>query len=568
VFIFHDLLFTIYRCVRVQIMVNDTANRASARRKGSRRWLFAALLFLLFRAIPNISYPIGRDQATYLVIGEGLLKGQRLYRDLWDNKPPGIFPIYALLGKFFSHVMWSVGLVDILWLLVISYFIFRFAERYLGTVAAAIAVAVNADWHCRFGYTDAGQVECFLMLLVFVSYVLIAGSDRWPLARHSAAGLCLGGAFWLKYNALAFLPLLALLPHVDWSRLDERPRRLGLVIPWRTLLRRMGALLSGFLILVAVVLGYFYLAGSWPAFKEVQFEVLPRYASMVVQQTPHYWSMAIARVIHLIGLWTWVVTGLSFLMAERRDLSRLTPVLIAAGVGFACTASQFRFSAVSFETCYPFFAMIWGYVVVKGYGDVSNAARSSARGRRVLGRTAACALAAIAVFWPMPSEVKTVTQRYHDLAAWRRNPDAFFVNYPAMRFLYESLGGQLQVVRALRQEAAPGDGLFVWGTDPLIYYLTGLVPPTRFVSNLALLSPWGPPPWRDELVRDLEKSPPAFIVVAQHDSFEVTYTGLDSDRYLSVYPRLSHFLSSSYDFMTAFQDFMLYRHKPSPRSPD
>jgi hypothetical protein len=545
-------------------MVNHTTNFAGATRKGSRLWLFAALLFVLFRAIPNISYPIGRDQATYLVIGEGLLKGQRLYRDLWDNKPPGIFAIYALLGKLFGHVMWSVGLVDILWLLVISYCIFRFAERYLGTAAAAIAIAVNAHWHCRFGYTDAGQVECFLMLLVFVCYLAIADWVRWPLARHFAAGVCLGGAFWLKYNALAFLPLLALLPYVEWSRLDERPRRLGLLIPWRTLLSRMGLLLLGFLISVAVVLGYFYLAGSWTAFKEVQFVVLPRYASMVIQKTPHYRAMAIARVVLLLGPWTWAATALSFLMAERGDLSRLMPVLVAAGVGFACTASQFRFSAVSFETCYPFFAMIWGYVVVKCYGEVSDAARSSAKGRRALGRMAACALAAITVFWPMRAVAKTVTERYHNLAAWRRNPDAFFASYPAVRFLYESLGGQLQVVRALRQEAAPGDRLFVWGTDPLIYYLTRLVPPTRFVSNLALLSPWGPPPWRDELVRDLEKSPPAFIVVAQHDSFEVTYTGLDSDQYLSVYPRLAQFISGSYDFKAAFPDFMLYRHKPSP----
>jgi hypothetical protein len=544
-------------------MVNDTANRTSATRKSSRLWLFAALLFVLFRAIPNISYPIGRDQATYLVIGEGLLKGQRLYRDLWDNKPPGIFASYALIAKLFGHVMWSVGLVDILWLLVISYCIFRFAERYLGTAAAAIAVSFNADWHCRFGYTDAGQVECFLMLLVFAAYLAIAGWVRWPQARHFAAGLCLGGAFWLKYNALVFLPLLALLPYVDWSRLDERPRRLGLMIPWRTLLTRMGALLLGFSILVSVVLGSFYLAGSWPAFKEVQFEVLPRYASMVLQRTPHYKAMAIARVVLLLGPWTWVATGLALLMAEKRGLSRLTPVLVAAGLGFACTASQFRFSAVSFETCYPFFAMIWGYVVVKSYREVGNAARSSVRGRQALGRMAACALAAIIIYWPMRAEVETVTQRYHDLAAWRRNPDAFFASYPAMRFLYEGLEGQMQVIRALRQEAAPGDGLFVWGTDPLIYYLTGLVPPTRFVSNLALLSPWGPSPWRDELVRDLEKSPPAFIVVAQHDSFEVTYTGIDSDQYLSFYPRLAQFISGSYDFKAAFRDFMLYRHKPS-----
>ena len=541
--------------------MNDIANQTTATSTGSRRWLLAALLFVLFRALPNISYPIGRDQATYLVIGEGLLHGQRLYRDLWDNKPPGIFAPYALLAKLFGHVMWSVGLVDILWLLVISYCIFRFAERYLGTAAAAIAVAVNADWHCRFGYTDACQTECFLMLLVFAGYLTVAEDGRGPLARHFAAGLCLGAAFWLKYNALAFLPLLAFLPCVDWSRLDEKPRRLRLLIRWRAWFSRMGAMLAAFSIIVVAVLGYFYLAGTWPSFRETELEVLPRYVAMA-ERTSHYWEMAVARMVLYLGWWTWAATGLSFLIAEKRDLSRLAPVLVAAALGFLCTASQVRFTALSFETAYPFFAMIWGYVVVKAYEGVRGAARSSAARERALARMAACGLAGITLFWPLRAEIRAVTERYRDLAAWRRDRGAFFANYPAIRFVVENLGGQMQVIRALRRVSPPGDGVFVWGTDPLIYYLTGRRPPTRFVSNIFLTGPWSPPAWREELVQDLEQSPPAFIVVAQHDNFGITLTTLDSEHYLSVYPRLARFISGSYNFMAAFPDFVVYRRKP------
>ena len=53
-----------------------------------RAWLLAALGVVLIWAIPSLRYPIGRDQATYCVVGDGLLRGQLLYRDLWDNKPP------------------------------------------------------------------------------------------------------------------------------------------------------------------------------------------------------------------------------------------------------------------------------------------------------------------------------------------------------------------------------------------------------------------------------------------------------------------------------------------------
>jgi hypothetical protein len=186
----------------------------------SRTWFFAGLALVFLRALPNLRYPLGRDQATYCVIGQGLLHGQLLYRDLWDNKPPGVFYIYALIVKIFGPVMWCVGAVDILWLLVISCCIFYFARRYLGTPAATLAMVFNASRHCRQGYIHAAQPETFLMLCVFAAYFLLLPGER-RVARQLAAGLVLGAAFWLKYNAVAFFPFVVLLPFLDFRELDR-----------------------------------------------------------------------------------------------------------------------------------------------------------------------------------------------------------------------------------------------------------------------------------------------------------------------------------------------------------
>ena len=56
-----------------------------------RALVVLAVLFVLVRALPILSDPLGRDQGTYLTIGQGLLEDKQLYRDLWDNTPPGIF---------------------------------------------------------------------------------------------------------------------------------------------------------------------------------------------------------------------------------------------------------------------------------------------------------------------------------------------------------------------------------------------------------------------------------------------------------------------------------------------
>src|ERR1035441_5273317 len=146
-----------------------TSSPCSAVWPRSRMWLGASLLFVVLRAFQSICYPIARDQATYCYIGQHLWEGKLLYLDFWDNKPPGIFFLYAVMVKIFGNVIWQVGLVDILWLLIISVFIFKFAERHLGTAPSVIAVGVHATWRAWSGYWDAAQPENFLVLFVFAA---------------------------------------------------------------------------------------------------------------------------------------------------------------------------------------------------------------------------------------------------------------------------------------------------------------------------------------------------------------------------------------------------------------
>lgn len=342
----------------------------SALGSGSRNWLIGVLALVIIRALPALSYPIARDQATYCVIGRGLLDGQQLYRDLWDNKPPGILYIFAVIVKLFGPVMWWVGVVDLLWLLGISCIIFFFARRYLGNPAAAIAVVVHGVWHVQGGYWHAAQTESFLMVFVFLAFFAVFRDDSWPRLRYFTAGVLIAVAFWLKYNAIAFFPLVMLLPHLDCRGLDACPRRVGFSIPWRRWLPWDLVFVAGFGITVVAVLANFWFSGSWPALKEVQFEVPPRYSTMALDRTEDYWLFSVRRVQFVLGLWTECATLAALLIALwKRELARLGPILAATAVGFASTALQVRFHGYGFETCYPFFAMIWGYLAVKIYED-------------------------------------------------------------------------------------------------------------------------------------------------------------------------------------------------------
>lgn len=524
-------------------------------------WLWVSLGYVLIRALPNLSYPIARDQSTFCFIGERLLEGKRLYLDLWDNKPPGIFYLYAVIVKIFGTAMWSVGFVDILWLLAISYAIFKFAERYLGTAAAVIAVVVHASWRFEAGYWDAAQTENFLVLCVLGAYFLVTHAGRGQALRNGLSGLLFGAAFWLKYNAVAFVPLLVLVPYLGFRPLDAGLRPPHFTVSRIEGMKRVGAWAGGFILAVAGVLTYLWWVGSWPAMKEVQFEVLPRYNALVYERTHHYWRWAWWLTTLYYGRWTEAAALAALLVAWRvKALSRLAPVALAAGMGYAAVVLQARLPTYAFETCSPFLAMLWGFLGVKIFEGARALAQACAARGWKLAVVLVWVVFANLVYLPLPGEALFLKLHSHDLTDWWRDRDHFYAHYAWARPI-SHYDGQMRVIQFLRANSLPGDGVFVWGSEPLIYFLTQRCPPTRFVSNLGLISLWTPPAWREEAMRDLEKSPPRFIVVARDDKVPmISFNFLDSEGYLARFPALAKFVAERYHKAVDLNSFVIYRH--------
>ncbi len=543
----------------------DEAAPAPASTKNSlfnRALLALAVLFVVVRALPILSFPLGRDQGTYLTIGQGLLEGKQLYRDLWDNKPPGIFYLYAGIAKLFGRAMWSAAVVDILLLLLISYLLFRFTAPYLGRAGAAIAVMVHASMHGEMKYFWIAQPETFQVACVLAGYLLMTRRGRWSRVSWFAVGLLLGCACWLKYNAIAFLPFLLFLPFLDTSGLDQEPPGVSLSISWRSWLVKAALVLTGLAAAIGIVLAWIALKGAWPAMREMQFEVLPRYAAMAVQRRPHYLLSVFARTNYFLGEWNLWATLVALLVAWlRRDLKRFAPVFLAALTAYAAVVMQVRFHDYYFQTCYPFFSAIWAYLVVSIYEGTCVLARIFRQRGWRLAAGLLWIVFASAIFWPLPDEFYKLTMRYEELREWRADPEELYSDYPR-QLPIELLRGQFDVIHYLEKNARPSDGVYLWGAHCMIYYLSGHQAPTRFVSNLGIVSLWGQPSWRDELVRDLRNAQPRFIIVTRRDDLPaITYVRLDSEKYLEIFPKLDSFITENYKPVADLDAFVVYRRK-------
>jgi len=123
-----------------------------------------------------------------------------------------------------------------------------------------------------------------------------------------------------------------------------------------------------------------------------------------------------------------------------------------------------------------------------------------------------------------------------------------------------SLGGQLALVDYLQGQTDPTDTVFIWGSEPLIYFLTGRRIVSRHIAIYELASVWAPEEWRRELIDELLASPPALFIVV-HNDHNLCVLGHNKDSYTTFleFPALHEFVDRCYEFEARVDRFDVYR---------
>jgi len=152
-----------------------------------------------------------------LLIGQRLWEGKQLYLDLWDNKPPGIFFLYAVMVEDPWQRNVASGLVG--YPLASDHFclIFKFAERPSGNRPGSHCGDRARDVAGLVGILGCGAAREFPgsfrhRSLLSVEY---EGKPRWLYDFQS--GILFGVAFWFKYNAVTFGPTAAWFSRISIS---------------------------------------------------------------------------------------------------------------------------------------------------------------------------------------------------------------------------------------------------------------------------------------------------------------------------------------------------------------
>jgi 4-amino-4-deoxy-L-arabinose transferase-like glycosyltransferase len=485
--------------------------------------LLAFLLVVLFQ-MPLIHEPMQNDEGVYFTVAAS---GDLPYVSAFDHKPPIIYGWYRLAlllngGVASVELVHAMAAVLMALTAVTIYATGRaMAGHRLGVLAALAFGLFTADQYLQFNAnTEAfGLLPLSLSLLAFV-----IGWRRGGTGWFALAGV-FGAVATLTKTSMAF-NLLALLAFLAWMGAERERSWKRVAVAAVALVGGAGAI-ACFTVLPWVVAGHFD-----------QF-----WFANVTYNLKYTGALGAARVLDVVaevkiatlmgGLVLWALATVGSVAGHLPGRMKLLTLLWLAGsfVGIAWTGRQSQHYYVQ---------LLPGAALLAGAGLAWFASRWSERRFRlhtyaVMGPATALMLISLSFVY-LPSTDAAHLRKWEGSEYAKRNVAADIV---AKR------------VAALTTE---GDTIYNLGWESQLYALTGRTPAARVfrIANVEVA-----PELLDEVLADLEASPPALIV---DTTFEIDSGGERHDMLpRPVEEAFSSFIRSRYEFVETVEFADIYR---------
>jgi hypothetical protein len=493
----------------------------------------AALLVALTR------FEYGLDQGIYAVVGDVMIAGGAPYKDAWDFKPPGIFFVYAGARALFGEGMDAVrGVEALAWASLVGAFALL-GRRFAGGIAGGLlAGALAVSSHVWLGFWHTAQPESFgAVLLVWALWLATLDPAESTPARACAHWALAGALF--TAAALMKPPLGGgFLVSLGFAVAAARRAGLGTLSPVASFAGGALAVLSAFGL-------YFGAMGALGDLYHALFVYTPEYTRLTYAEgdlaSKSVRSVAILfrrfSWLHPIGLLLFAVLP-PLATREREFALHVLGILLLLLFGVAL---QGQFFAYHYGAALPLLALLagFGFWKLTSLGD----------------RFAAGSVAAVLLVFVFANSNGLKGPNPGGFVARVRDVDAGRAhNVP-----------QRRVAAWVKTHTDPGDPIYVWGFQPMIYALAERPPASRFIYNSPQRAAWYRVLGREQLMLELEAEPPVAFLVEFGDAHPAsTGNDLDSEAELARFPRLAAFLAAGYDAGPTIEGFRIHLRRRAP----
>lgn len=492
------------------------ATSPAARQTSHRVWGLAVAAIVIVAHLPAFFHRLlDGDEAIYASIAALMNLGGKLYAEGGvDNKPPGIFWVYAATFHVAgTYQMTAIHLVGLVVMLATCSLLFIIGRSVYGVRAGLLAVLIygilTAAGNPRL---LASNTEIFMMLPLTASILLML-RRRW---LWSGTLLVAAGAF---RQVAAVDLLLVPLAIVLMEPRDKRLRASGMVV----------AGLAGGLVLAAALLA---LTGSLVGFWDWTIGTLYGYAAL-------NWTPALVLMRSWDSVLPFAATALVVWVAGVVFAWRWKHVPATAQLIVAWLVVSIPGSLAGGHLSWHYFIQVMAPLALLAAFAIDNALDGPRR-RLVAG----LAIAGLAL--PM--------------AGW----GAFDLVSDPLTYDFQAPVPAHQAVAAyIRNHTRPDDRVFVWGDWPALYVESDRIMASRFpgfLRGFARGSALPPNNWDTSaavwpaLQADLTQHPPALIV-----DTSASANWSDFSMYpMSDYPVLAQFVATAYHLTTTVDGVAIY----------
>jgi 4-amino-4-deoxy-L-arabinose transferase-like glycosyltransferase len=229
--------------------------------------LFEALAILLrwpsfFRSVMD------HDESTYIVIADALRNGSMYYGEVIDNKPIGIFLLFAFFQTLFGSSIIMIRLLAASWVALTATSLFAIHRRIASSESAGWASGLifvfMTSIFMHFGLSP--NTEIFFVLFTCLAFALMASGTN--MLSALIAGILLGAGFLIKY-VVAFdaLALGIFMIIKQWKK------------GWWIIIRTGALMLAGFAIPLFLIVIYYQQSGKLDTLIYYTFELSYKYVS-------------------------------------------------------------------------------------------------------------------------------------------------------------------------------------------------------------------------------------------------------------------------------------------------
>lgn len=495
----------------------------------------ALALFLRLPALPQSV--IDWDESFYLLMAREMLRGHPPYTVIWDNKPPGLYALFALTQVVLGQTVLAMRLLAVFVATATSFLLWLFGWRVFGSAAIG---GLAALFYALFSTQNGGlasNAEIMFAPFTVGALLLLAARAGLPATILSqrrlaffAAGLLMGLAIQIK--SVAGAELLAALAWIGLAIVASR--RAGQPTPARTALLAASLLILGALLPLLAAAGYFALRGLWSDYVYANFTAASIYLRLAPPLAPmRVAETLLAQVRGAALLWLAALAAAPLAWLIRRSHPRVSLHLLALGVWLAFTLAATllsrRFYPHYFLQVLPPLSLLAAAVIVQAVQ--LDSALPRARQALLIGLIVAIGLA-------QPAARPLRASAAEALALLRRTQRTELLVYTA---------------GYLRERMAPDDYLYVAEGDPILYYLTDAPLPTRYLL---------PPLLNDDLAPMIGVDPLAELerIMALRPRYVVLLEEYRRDP--AFLARLQAHLARDYALERSIQGILLYRLAP------